>query len=240
MRTIVYVDGFNLYYAIRYTQHRWLNPLALCQTLLPNDQILELKYFTAPIKSQPDDPNAKDRQAVYLRALSSLAPTVSVHVGRFLRNKNRMPLTWRPKNRFERWALSRALKDPKKSDKSRWDLSHDQGLANEEKGSDVNLASHLLIDGFNGGHDLAVVVVERGDLEFPVDYVRTNLRIPVAILDAHPHRNKKLAPDVMPPGSFDKRIRGGPLGASQFPLQMADAKGSFSRPAGWGQPKPHL
>ena len=48
MRTNVYIDGFNLYYgALRGTAYKWLNPWLMCQALLPQHQIVELKYFTA-------------------------------------------------------------------------------------------------------------------------------------------------------------------------------------------------
>ncbi len=48
VRTIVYVDGFNLYYgAVKETPHKWLDILKLCQLLLPKKQIVKIKYFTA-------------------------------------------------------------------------------------------------------------------------------------------------------------------------------------------------
>lgn len=47
MRTIVYVDGFNLYYgACRAPGRKWLDLGALCERLLPNDEIVEIAYCT--------------------------------------------------------------------------------------------------------------------------------------------------------------------------------------------------
>ena len=40
----------------------------------------------------------------------------------------------------------------------------------EEKGSDVNVAAHLLVDVLTGVVDAAVVVSNDSDLEFPVSY----------------------------------------------------------------------
>ena len=70
MRTIVYIDGFNLYYgACRAPGRRWLNTLALAERLLPNDEIAEVAYFTANIKRDSEGPGAQDRQRLYHRAL---------------------------------------------------------------------------------------------------------------------------------------------------------------------------
>ena len=41
MKTIVYVDGFNLYYgAVKGTPYKWLDIARLCQSLLPKSQIV--------------------------------------------------------------------------------------------------------------------------------------------------------------------------------------------------------
>ncbi len=45
----------------------------------------------------------------------------------------------------------------------------------EEKGSDVNVAAHLLVDVLTGVVDAAVVVSNDSDLEFPVSYARTRV-----------------------------------------------------------------
>lgn len=51
-RTAVYVDGFNLYYgSVKGTPYKWLDLGRLCSLLLPGDQIVYLKYFTAEIHS---------------------------------------------------------------------------------------------------------------------------------------------------------------------------------------------
>jgi hypothetical protein len=49
----------------------------------------------------------------------------------------------------------------------------------EEKGSDVNLASYLLIDGFRARYDIAVVISNDSDLKTPVEFVRGDLGAPV-------------------------------------------------------------
>jgi len=67
-RTIVYIDGFNLYYgAVRGSAFKWLNLQRLFQLLRPDDNILKIHYFTALVDG-PTRPNQK----VYLRALGTL------------------------------------------------------------------------------------------------------------------------------------------------------------------------
>lgn len=73
----------------------------------------------------------------------------------------------------------------------------------EEKGSDVNLASHLLRDAFRGAFQVAVLITNDSDLAEPVRIVRQELNLPVGILSPHQQHSvelKRLA-------TFVKRIR---------------------------------
>lgn len=92
MRTIVYVDGFNLYYGLlRGTRHKWLDLRALFGKLLPKNDIVLVKYFTARIVAFPGNPAAPRRQATYLRALLA-RPSVEIHLGHFLKSEVTMRL----------------------------------------------------------------------------------------------------------------------------------------------------
>jgi uncharacterized LabA/DUF88 family protein len=99
----------------------------------------------------------------------------------------------------------------------------------EEKGSDVNLASHLVRDAFLKQFEVAVLITNDSDLAEPVRIVAQELHIPVGILNPHQHHSKELQRYA----TFVKRIRQGHLLASQFPTTVQDAKGAFSKPAGW-------
>ena len=156
-RTIVYVDGFNLYYgALKGTPYRWLDLGALCTRLLPSDHVVAIKYFTAQVVPRPGKPQTAQRQQVYLRALETV-PNLSIHYGHFL----------------TRQVPRRLVKPPRRGSPTRlvWNT--------EEKGSDVNLASYLLIDGFRARYDLAVVISNDGDLKEPIRFVRDDLQAPV-------------------------------------------------------------
>jgi len=97
MKTIVYVDGFNLYYgSLRGTPCKWLNLQRLGELLLPQNGIIAIKYFTAKVSARPHDPDQPIRQQTYLRALHTL-PNCRNHLWSFLRDAKgtfRKPSSW--------------------------------------------------------------------------------------------------------------------------------------------------
>lgn len=204
MRTNVYIDGFNLYYgAVKGTPHRWLDLARLCALLLPSDTIQRIRYYTATVRPRPGDPGQAHRQAVYLRALRTI-PNLSIHEGHFLSHVVAMPLAGDP---------GRMVKV----------------IKSEEKGSDVNLASHLLRDGFVDDFDVAVVVTNDSDLLEPVRIVQRDLGKPVGILNPQRYPSAVLQREAR----FFKSIRGSAVARCQFPEQLRDARGTFRKPAGW-------
>ena len=58
----------------------------------------------------------------------------------------------------------------------------------EEKGSDVNLATRLLVDGFNGEYEQAVVVSNDADFAGAMRYVRDDLGLRVTLVNPD-HKN---------------------------------------------------
>ncbi|MDE0168706.1 MAG: hypothetical protein OXS29_04225 [bacterium] len=136
LTTNVYVDGFNLYYrALKDGPFRWLDLSTLAETLFPEDTIHRICHFTVRLDSRPGNPLQPRRQLVYLRALATL-PNFEIHYGAFRSGVKRRPLA-EPVAGLPAHVLVRD---------------------SEEKGSDVNLATRLLVDGFNGDYEQAVVV----------------------------------------------------------------------------------
>jgi hypothetical protein len=206
-KTSVYIDGFNLYYgAIRGTAFRWLNLRRLCELLLPKNDVTTIKYFTARVSARPNDPNQAVRQQLFLRAIAML-PGLSIHYGHFLSHVVTMPVAIAPGQRPQ---YARVVKT-------------------EEKGSDVNLATHLLHDAHMGRFEVAVVVSNDSDLLEPIRIVREQLGKTVGILNPHPRPSRALLPHI----DFIKQIRPGVLRASQFPTVLRDARGTFTKPQGW-------
>jgi uncharacterized LabA/DUF88 family protein len=62
----------------------------------------------------------------------------------------------------------------------------------EEKGSDVNLAAHLVRDAFRAAFQVAVLITNDSDLAEPVRIVRQELNLPVGILNPHQHHSAEL------------------------------------------------
>ena len=207
MATTVYIDGFNLYYgALRGTPHKWLDLESLCRRLLPKDEITRIRYFTARITARPQDPQQAQRQETYFRALRTL-PLVSIHYGHFLTRAVRMPLT----------------------EPGRYGQRTAEVLRTDEKGSDVNLASHLLLDGFQGACNTAVVVTNDSDLRVPIRIAEQELGLTVGVINPHlpEFRSRALR------GTFFKQLRTSALASSQLPEVLVDTHGEIRKPTGW-------
>ena len=87
-----YVDGFNLYYGLRskgWRRYYWLDVRRLAENLLrPGQSLVAVRYFTARIRPQPDDPGKPVRQDTYLQALATL-PDLHIHYGYYLAKDRR-------------------------------------------------------------------------------------------------------------------------------------------------------
>jgi uncharacterized LabA/DUF88 family protein len=205
--TNVYVDAFNLYYGcLKGTPYRWLDLGALCTRLLPSDRLNRIRYFTAALSARPDDPHAPEQQQIYLRALETV-PGLSIHYGHHLSHVVRMPLA-NPRPQGARTV---------------------EVVKTEEKGSDVNLATFLLLDAFKRECDVAVVISNDSDLKLPIEVAQTELGLRVGVVNPHQpgRRSRALRP------TFFKQIRASALAACQFPPVLSDAKGEIRKPKGW-------
>jgi len=206
MKTNVYVDGFNLYFGcLKHTPYKWLNIRALCELLYPKNQIEKIVYCTALVNPRPNNPQQRIRQETYIRALQTL-PNLEVVYGTFMPSKVNMPLV-----------------NPTPGQKFAYVHK------TEEKGSDVNLATHLLIDGFRSNYQVAIVISNDSDLTLPIHVVSQELKLPVGVLNPQP----KPARALLKVASFFAQIRSGPLSACQFPVTMTDVSGTFSKPTEW-------
>ena len=207
MRTYVYVDAFNLYYGcLRNTPYRWLNLDEFCRRMLPPNDVQCIKYFTAHVGARPTDPGQPSRQQLYLCALRTL-PRVEIHLGHYLSHAVSMPLAHPP------------------ATGSRFVLV----MKTEEKGSDVNLATHLVSDAYENLFEVAVIVSNDSDLLAPVNIVSKRLGKKVGILNPQQHP----AFVLQQAATFFKQIRQGVLRDSQFPPVLTDATGTFHKPASW-------
>ncbi len=207
MRTHVFVDGFNFCYGcLKGTPFKWLNFQELFRRLLPPNDVRTIKYFTARVEARAEDPGQPTRQDTYFRALRTL-PRLQIILGRFLTHAVRLP---RADGR-----------------------GYETVLRTEEKGSDVNLASHLLHDAHRALMDCAVVVSNDSDLAEPIRLAREDLGLKIGLISPtnlpgrHPSRQLARHADLI------KKIRGGVLADSLFPDPVLGPHGPIHKPRGW-------
>lgn len=193
MRTIIYIDGFNFYYrAVKNTPYKWLDFKSLFQKLLsPNHQIIHIKYFTAHVSGK-QNPSKPIKQQTFLRALKSFIPEIEIFYGHFLTHEVFAPLAEPIDN-------IRTVKI----------------IKTEEKGSDVNIAVHILNDAWLNNYDCAIVVSNDSDLAESMKLVKEQHpnKILGLIMPGKGHPSKEL----MKHADFVKRIRTGILELSQLP-----------------------
>ena len=206
MRTAVYIDGFNLYYgAVRGTPYKWLDIEKMVSTLIGNGHdLVHIKYFTAIVSARSSTDRSALNQQLYLRALKA-NPKLHVYLGHFLTHPVSMRLA---------------------SDTSQ----SVRVVKTEEKGSDVNLATHLLVDGFQDQYDCAVIITNDSDLSEPFRVVKEVLGKRTGVICPH---NRRVSQQLAKHAHFIKKIRKGLLGASQLPNQIYDAKGLIQKPQNW-------
>jgi uncharacterized LabA/DUF88 family protein len=203
-RAIVYVDGFNLYYgALKGTPHRWLDLATLADLLLPDHDVLEVKYFTAIV----DSPSGSVRQQVYIGALEA-GGRVSTYRGHFLSHVKRRP---------------RKATCPQCGDR------HADVVITEEKGTDVNLATHLVYDACSDAFDVAAVISNDSDLVMPILFAREKCGKTVGVINPQQYPAQALLKAV----DFYKKLRAGALGASQLPAVIEHGGRRFEKPATW-------
>lgn len=211
MRTNVYIDGYNLYHrAVQGTPYKWLDLAALCNALLPRHEVHRIRYFTADARPRATDPAIPIRQQIYLRALQTI-PNLTIHKGQFRQRQIERPLVY-PNPGHPRNVLVYHM---------------------EEKGSDVNLATFLLVDGYEGDYEQALVISNDSDLALPITMVREKLGKPVGVVNPNRDQNEGAPVQLKSAATFLRQIRSGTLRKCQFPPTLRDAKGMIRKPAGW-------
>ena len=205
MKVYVYVDGFNLYYGcLKGSSYKWLNLRKLSELLFPNHIVAKIKYFTAPIKiwDNDRDHDKPNRQQIYLRALRTI-PGLEIIQGSFLSHVVSMRYA-------DGTGYARVIKT-------------------EEKGTDVNIASHLINDARKGEYNMAVVISNDSDLVEPVKIVIREMDIPVIVVSPFERNTIELKRIA----TLCKQIRKGVLQASQFETTLMDDIGEITRPMQW-------
>jgi len=212
----VYVDGFNLFFrSLRKTTFKWLNIQSLCEQILPQNDILQVNYYTAKIRSR-GDPDKSLRHEAYLRALRTL-PKVNIFYGTFsnhkvMRELAHASLITKLKRRLGiQVRMNRCVTvfDPK------------------EKGSDVNLAVHMVNDAWKDLYDVGVLLSNDTDLLEAIKVVRRDCKKTICVINPHNHPN----PELHKEADLIREIRPIHLSAAQLPAAIPFTK--ISKPKSW-------
>ncbi|MEW1963401.1 NYN domain-containing protein [Microbacterium sp. NPDC077644] len=213
-RTVmVYIDGFALYKALlqyKYREYKWLDLEALAGRLFPHRDVVGVKYFTAALKPLTNDPGIGQRQQIYWRALRTT--NVEIIEGKFSFVKQYLPVHPEEVDENGRVVTVR-VKRP------------------EEKGSDVALASNLLIDAMEDRADSYAIVTNDSDLVPPMQLLSERGKGIALVSVAHEKYNKAFEEVGL---ETVRQIRRGTLAASQFAMAVKDDEGrTIRKPPSW-------
>ena len=212
-KTFLYIDGFNLYYgALKKTPYRWLNPVLMASKMFTQNEVVTTKYFSARVSNMPNDDQIENRQLTYWRALKSL-------------------------DNFE--IIEGQYKQKTVSAKNATKPGFTKVLKTEEKGSDVNLASHLLLDAFRNSFETAIVITGDSDLVTPIRIVKGELNKTVCLLnpsliEGKYAKDRRRISELSSVASITKKsIPERILRNSQLPNPLRDEVGEINKPTIW-------
>ncbi|MHC5066437.1 MAG: NYN domain-containing protein [Planctomycetota bacterium] len=145
MRSIIYIDGFNLYYsALLGKGKKWLDLERCFRNLRPHDEIQRIDYYSA-LKIGKE---VRQRQMNYLEVLGAM-PLVNVVLGKFKRVDRRC-------------RVRDCARDPMDRGYKAW----------EEKMTDVNIATRMIDDACQDEADALILVSGDTDLVPPLSLIK--------------------------------------------------------------------
>jgi uncharacterized LabA/DUF88 family protein len=200
-KTIVYIDGFNLYYGLlRRSPYKWLDLVSLFANHVLADvaNVTEVRYYTAPILGKmSDDPASAMRQRTYLQALRKLHPTrLSIIEGQMIAGKGYQRL------------VAPIPQAP--------ELKTVQVYSFDEKKTDVSLATDMLNGAWKNEYEQAVLCSNDSDLQPALAMVRRehpHLRLGLVA----PSLQSTIAKDLMKECHWGKLLNPTHLAAAQMP-----------------------
>lgn len=228
MKTICYVDGYNLYYGcLKNTTYKWLDLYQLLTHLLrqqnPDTEIIAVKFFTAPVitKFATHGDSAQSSQQHYHRALETLYPdSVQIINGYYNAAKSNAMHYLKPPSKLHRVEV--------------WNL--------EEKQTDVNIALTAYRDVVKGNVEQLVFVTNDTDQEPTLKLIREDFANSVQIGVILPIKENKGDGLKTRPGNQKlsqyadwtrKYIKSEELAASQLPAQIPTNKKPITKPNYW-------
>ena len=230
MDTIVYIDGYNLYYGcLRDSAYKWLDVVSIVDTICkiqnPDARLIQAKYFTSPVKASlaSHGQKANEAQNSYHKALVNKYP-------------DRLQIVQGYHDVRDSVAINRVGKKPDRSNKVNiWKL--------EEKQTDVNIALHMYRDLIVKGECEQVVLVSADtDLEPVFELIKEDLpesTCGLILPNREPREGGSVAYDRLPKSLMEKAdwvrrvIKDAELEASQLPNRVPTKKTPAIKPEYW-------
>jgi uncharacterized LabA/DUF88 family protein len=208
-KTIVYIDGYNLYHGMSDEYGRkylWLDLTRFALSLLSDSkqELVKTKYFSS---RAPRNSNTARRQQTYWKALET-CPRLEIIEGKYRESATRCRTCGVDAASCKDCGAKLAFRN--------------------EKRTDVNIATHLVRDACVGAFDVAVLVGGDTDLIAAVEVAKGLRRIVVAFPPKRANDDMKRAAS----GFFS--LNEGHLKKSQFPNRVEVAPGFWvDRPDKW-------
>lgn len=215
-KSVVYIDGFNFYYGLLHERPdlKWLNYQRLAELLRPNDDILQVKLFSALVDADKPVSEKRDRQKRLFHAMA-LQSKFKLILGKFGARERECLVHSCPK-RQKFWTL-------------------------EEKQTDVNIAINMVRDVSQLNPQVMVLISGDVDLLPALEEVkRLDRSIHLAIYIPAPEQEfKHRRKDEFGKFGLVKPIPEKYLRMAQFPDKVPDGKGGFiERPKAWPPANP--
>ena len=221
MKTIVYIDGFNLYYRLKDADYRsnrdcrtgerrhykWLDLGKLIDRRLKDRyEIVKIKYFTSLVKYTDIDPSKPERQQTYLRAIRTISKLEIIE------------------GNFKKRDISGRKLIPQKDGGFKLSKEIVRIQKYEEKESDVNIACHSVSDSAQESIDCVALLSNDTDLMLPLKMARKKFNKKICLISPrHTHA------DLEREANFKIRIHNRDITSCQFP----DVVGRIHKPPAW-------
>lgn len=224
MRTIAYVDGYNLYFGcLKYSPYKWLDIVALVERILhvqnPEFELVRVKYFSAPIRAKLASHGdlAMQSQQKYHRAIEARGRVEIIEGWYSLEEANALEYRQPPdKNkRIPIWRL-------------------------EEKETDVNIALQMYRDALNGHAEQLVLVTNDSDMVPVLKMLRKDcpntkigLIFPIRDVDGN-SRSRPVNKSLSDLSNWTRqKIKNGELEQCQLPGRVPTRKKPIDKPDYW-------
>lgn len=218
MKTIVYVDGYNLYYGLlKGSSYKWLDLFELFNNHVLDSEanLLEVRYYTAPVlQKMSDDQESGARQRTYLQALRKMPPCkVQIIEGKIQQTTP-----------YQR--LVRPLEEAPH-------LKKVQVYDFNEKKSDVNLASDMISGAWTGAYEQLVLCSNDSDHQGALAAIRKHhLHIRIGLVaPIQGNDSRKISHDLAELAHWKKILSPVHLARAQLPEKIPNT--SIHKPHSW-------